>query len=99
MTCITHFPEEKTSLILQLQLNLSNGLFLGLNGLMWPFKLKVFFCKVYSTSRFPASMDSGLTLNPWSSLHIWGFWRLPSLSKMNQRAGGRQEGVKSPVLH
>lgn len=25
MTCITHFPEEKTSLILQLQLNLSNG--------------------------------------------------------------------------
>lgn len=44
-------------------------------------------------------MDSGFTLDPWSSLHIWGSWRLPSLSKMNQKAGGRQEGVKSPVLH
>ena len=25
MTCITHFPKEKTSLILQLQINLSSG--------------------------------------------------------------------------
>lgn len=25
MTCITHFPKEKTSLILQLQINLSTG--------------------------------------------------------------------------
>lgn len=91
MTCITHFPEEKTSLILQLQLNLSNGLFLGLNGLMWPFKLKVFFLQ--GILNFKVSCFNGQWPHPESlefPPHL-GLLEAP-ISQQDEPEGWRQAG-------